>query len=67
VLKKEKDFERFAGERGKLKLRIPVEGRKNYVGKLLGLESGEIVLQRDEQTLRIALTNLEKARLDPEF
>ncbi len=67
VLKKEKDFERFAGERVKLKLRIPVEGRKNYVGKLLGLESGEIVLQRDEQTLRVALTNVEKARLDPEF
>lgn len=67
VLKKEKDFERFAGERVKLKLRIPVEGRKNYVGKLLGLESGEIVLQRDEQTLRVALANVEKARLDPEF
>lgn len=67
VLKKEKDFERFAGERVKLKLRIPVEGRKNYVGKLLGLEFGEIVLQRDEQTLRVALTNVEKARLDPEF
>lgn len=67
VLKKEKDFERFAGERVKLKLRIPVEGRKNYVGKLLGLESGEIVLQRDEKTLRVALTNVEKARLDPEF
>lgn len=67
VLKKEKDFERFAGERVKLKLRIPVEGRKNYVGKLLGLESGEIVLQRDEQMLRVALANVEKARLDPEF
>lgn len=67
VLKKDKDFERFAGERIKLKLRIPVEGRKNYVGKLLGLESGEIVLERDGQTLRVALANVEKARLDPEF
>lgn len=67
VLKKDKDFERFAGERIKLKLRIPVEGRKNYVGKLIGLESGEIVLDKEGQTLRVALANVEKARLDPEF
>lgn len=67
VLKKDKDFERFAGERIKLKLRIPVEGSKNYVGKLIGLESGEIVLDKEGQTLRVALANVEKARLDPEF
>jgi ribosome maturation factor RimP len=67
VLKKEKDFERFAGERIKLKLRIPVEGRKNHVGKLVGLESGEIMLEKEGQALRIALANVEKARLDPEF
>lgn len=67
VLKKPADFERFVGERIKLKLRIPLDGRKNHVGKLQGFENGEVVLQRDETVERIALTNIEKARLNPEF
>lgn len=67
VLKKPADFERFVGERVKLKLRVPLEGRKNYVGKLQGFENGEVVLQREQAVDRIALTNIEKARLDPEF
>lgn len=67
VLKKPADFERFTGERVKLKLRVPLEGRKNYVGKLQGFENGEVVLQREQAVDRIALTNIEKARLDPEF
>jgi ribosome maturation factor RimP len=67
VLKKAADFERFAGERIKLKLRVPLNGRKNYVGKLQGLENGEVLLQCAESVERIALSNVEKARLDPEF
>lgn len=67
VLKKPADFERFTGERVKLKLRVPLEGRKNYVGKLQGFENGEVVLQREEAVDRIALSNIEKARLDPDF
>ena len=67
VLKKPADFERFVGERVKLKLRVPLEGRKNYVGKLQGFENGEVVLQREQAVDRIALTNIEKARLDPDF
>ncbi len=67
VLKKPADFERFAGERIKLKLRVPLNGRKNYVGKLQGLEDGEVLLQCAESVERIALSNVEKARLDPEF
>lgn len=67
VLKKSADFERFAGERIKLKLRVPLNGRKNYVGKLQGLENGEVVLQCAEAVERIALSGIEKARLDPEF
>ena len=31
-----KDFRRFAGERAQVKMRVPVDGRKNFVGILRG-------------------------------
>jgi ribosome maturation factor RimP len=67
LLKKEADFLRFAGERVKVKLRMPVEGRKNFVGILRGLEQGELLIESESSVQRIALINIDKARLDPEF
>jgi ribosome maturation factor RimP len=67
VLKKPADFVRFAGQRVKLKLRIPVEGRKNFVGVLQGMEGDNVLLEHDAATHRFTLASIEKARLDPEF
>lgn len=67
VLKKPADFDRFAGQRVKLKLRIPVEGRKNFIGILQGVENGDVLLEQEATIHRFALTSIEKARLDPEF
>jgi ribosome maturation factor RimP len=67
LLKKEADFIRFTGERIKVKLRMPVEGRKNFVGVLRGLQQGELLIECESTVQRIALTNIDKARLDPEF
>lgn len=68
VLKKPADFQRFSGNRVKVKLRVPLEGnKKNIVGILQGLDDGNVLLERDGNLYRLPLTNLEKARLDPEF
>lgn len=68
VLKKPTDFQRFSGNRVKVKLRVPMEGnKKNIVGILQGLDDGNVLLERDGTLYRLPLTNLEKARLDPEF
>ena len=67
LLKKEADFIRFTGERVKVKLRMPLEGRKNFVGVLRGLEQGELLIEGESAVHRVALTNIDKARLDPEF
>ncbi|HEY8084303.1 MAG TPA: ribosome maturation factor RimP [Methylophilaceae bacterium] len=67
VLKKPADFVRFAGQRVKLKLRIPVEGRKNFVGVLQGMQDDNVVLERDAIVHSFALAGIEKARLDPDF
>jgi ribosome maturation factor RimP len=67
LLKKDADFIRFIGERAKVKLRMPLEGRKNFVGILRGLEQGELLIECEGLVQKIALTNIDKARLDPEF
>jgi len=67
VLKKEKDFVRFTGERAQLKLRIPVETRKNFIGILRGVEQESVLLECDGAIEKIALSNIDKARLAPEF
>jgi ribosome maturation factor RimP len=43
-----KDFERFAGFEVKLETALPIEGRKKFRGKLLGLD-GETVRVKDEK------------------
>lgn len=72
VLKKEADFVRFIGERAHVKLRAPLvlenkEVKKNFVGILHGLEAGIVQLECDGVIEKIALTNIDKARLSPVF
>ena len=67
VLKKDADFVRFIGKRAQVKLRVPMEGRKNFVGILHGLEQRELLIECDGIEQKIALTNIDKARLAPEF
>jgi ribosome maturation factor RimP len=67
VLKKESDFLRFVGNRVQLKLRIPVEGRKNFTGILRGIEQGMVRVESEVGEMQFALGNIDKARLSPEF
>lgn len=67
VLKKERDFARFAGSKITLKVRVPVEGRKSFTGILHGIDAGVVAVECDGAVQRIALVNIDKARLVPEF
>ena len=61
-------FQRFAGQRVKIRLAEKVEGRRNLEGILLGLEEGDVVrVQADGRTWDLPLAALESARLIPEF
>lgn len=75
-LKKPEDFERFAGERVKVKaldLIDPDERghkRKTFTGTLLGLHDGRIRIRQTDKKggeVEIALTEVVTANLDPEF
>ena len=65
VLKKLSDFERFVGEKVQLKVRMPIGGRKNFVGNIGPVSNGILQLDVDGDQVLIELSNLDKARLVP--
>ena len=67
ALKKEADFVRFIGEKAQLKLRMPLAGRKNFVGVIGKVSDGILQLDVDGNLVAIELSNLDKARLVPTF
>jgi|TARA_B110000037_G_C17021785_1_gene465617 ribosome maturation factor RimP len=67
AIKKLKDFERFKGEKIKIKTRSPIEERKNFTGTLKGTIKDLILIEFNNTLLEISLDNIEKARLDLDF
>lgn len=66
-LKKVADFIRFAGESAKLRLRVALQGQRNFVGILREVNDGVLKLEVDGKMLDLELNNLEKARLIPKL
>ncbi len=66
-LKKEADFVRFSGQKAQIKLRMPLSGRKNFVGILGAIENGILQFDVDGKQVAIELSNIDKARLVPVF
>lgn len=66
-LKRASDFARFTGELAKLKLRVALQGQRNFIGILRGVSDEVLKLEVDGAMLDIELGNLEKARLVPKL
>jgi ribosome maturation factor RimP len=66
-LRKEQDFLRFAGEKVRIKTRVPVEGQRNFVGVLRESGAGKVEIEADGRRVSLDLANLDKARLVPRF
>jgi ribosome maturation factor RimP len=64
-LRTERDFARFAGQKARLKLRVPLEGQRNFIGVLCDAEAGKVGLEVDGRVLSLDLGNVDKARLVP--
>lgn len=67
VLRKPADFERFCGSEINLRLRLPLAGRRNFNGILLGVTDGKLRLRIDTGEVELELGNIDKARLVPKF
>ncbi|MDK4689156.1 ribosome maturation factor RimP [Kingella negevensis] len=68
-LKKASDFVRFLGSMVKLKTRLPVDGQKNFIARLDSFDEATqtIHLSFDGKVAAIELSNVDKARIKPEF
>jgi ribosome maturation factor RimP len=63
-LVKEKDFVRFCGKAAKVRSRIPVEGQRNFNGRILGVNNGRLSLETAAgKQVEISLAEIEKANL----
>lgn len=65
LLKKERDFVRFTGQKARIRLRVPVNGQRNFVGVLQETSAGKVRIEVDGSVLSLDIGNLEKARLVP--
>ncbi|TCS73433.1 ribosome maturation factor RimP [Sulfuritortus calidifontis] len=66
-LVKEADFVRFAGQQAQVKLRLPMDGRRKYVGQLVGVQDGAVQMRTEQGEVAIPMTEIESARLVPQF
>jgi len=64
-LKKERDFARFAGQKARVKLRVPQDGQRNFVGVLRETRAGQVAMEVEGKMVSFELANLDKARLVP--
>jgi ribosome maturation factor RimP len=67
VIKKLNDFDRFKGEKIKIKTRFAIENRKNFKGILSGTKKESIMIEVDNESILIDFENIDKARLDPDY
>ena len=57
------DFERFAGFEVKLELRTPIDGRRRFRGRLLGLDGSEVRLIHEDNEVRLSGSEIIRAKL----
>lgn len=60
-------YQTHVGEVVSLKTRMPLEGRRNFKGKLVAVEGETITVEVDGQDFRLVYDNIEKANIVPDF
>ena len=66
-LKREKDFQRYAGYEVMVRLYAPMDGKKEFQGALGGLENGELVLNTPEGVFGFSAEQIAKVHLVADF
>lgn len=64
-LYKRADFERFSGSLARMKTRQPIQGQRNFRGRLLGVDGDEVLFEdRTNGQVRVPLNVIAKANLE---
>ena len=64
-LYKRADYERFAGSQAKIKVRAPINGQRNFRGRILGVDDEKVIVEdRTSGRVEIPLDGIVKANLE---
>jgi ribosome maturation factor RimP len=66
ILRTRAHFERFVGERIFAELKLPIEGRRRFVGVLKSIAGDTVVVEVDGKAHSLPFERIQKARLRPE-
>ena len=66
-LRRLKDFQRFTGSLVKLKTVMPLQGQRNFSGRLREASEEVVVLETDAEEISLPMSAIEKARIVPEY
>jgi ribosome maturation factor RimP len=66
ILRKREHFERFVGARIFAELKLPLDGRRRFVGVLKSIADEAIVVDVDGVSVSLPFERIQKARLTPE-
>lgn len=64
---KAEHYSAIVGEVVSVRLRVPMDNRRNFKGELVACENGNISVVIDGQTFELAIANIEKGNLVPSF
>ena len=60
-------YEQYIGEDISLRLRFPYEGRRNFKGRLTGVDGDEIIVVATDHEFLFPVEGIEKANVVPRF
>ena len=66
-LKKAADFARFAGHEARVRLRHPVNGRRNFTGIVCAVEGERVEFEFEGERMAFDMAELDRARLVPKL
>src|SRR5437660_11477155 len=62
------DYERFAGREAKIKARTPVNGQRNFRGRIVGVDDSNVILEdRTRGRVLIPIDGIAKAHLEADI
>ena len=61
------DFQQFTGSLVKLKTVMPLEGQRNFKGRLLEASEETLVIETDDEEISLPMSTIDKARIVPEY
>ena len=59
----EAHYQRFVGRKARIRLKAPIGERRHYAGVITAVENGEVIINVDNQLIRLAIATIDKANL----